>query len=47
MNAITIAANHPTPDGSTFRKMSRPRLSTFRMTPDHGGQEVEQHEPGD
>jgi len=26
MNAITIAANHPTPAGSTFRKMSRPRL---------------------
>jgi hypothetical protein len=33
MNAITIAANHPTPVGSTFRKMSRPRLSIFRMIP--------------
>ena len=33
MNAISIAANHPTPVGSSFRKMSRRKLSTFRMIP--------------
>jgi hypothetical protein len=33
MNAVAIAATHPTPVGSTLRKMSRPRLSTFRVIP--------------
>jgi hypothetical protein len=33
MSAIIIAANHPMPVGSTFRKMSKPRLPAFRMIP--------------
>ncbi len=47
MNAITIAANHPTPVGEHVQEDEQAQALDLPDDPDHGGQEVDQHEPGD